>query len=112
MHILVFLENQLHDPAIDFIDNYISTEIVILIQLGIKKTKFTIWMTANSVYEEVRQLTYVEFPLQWVWYEKKKNVEEKDAWSDNYQNIFHSPSKRKALLPSNAFEHHLRKYNI
>nr|XP_023877127.1 uncharacterized protein LOC111989564 [Quercus suber] len=38
----------------------------------IEKSKFTDWMKANALYEEVRELTYSEFPTNWIWHRRDK----------------------------------------
>jgi hypothetical protein len=49
----------------DYLDNVLN-------QPNIKRTKFTEWMTTNSLYEEARELTYSDFPSKWVWQNKDK----------------------------------------
>jgi hypothetical protein len=39
---------------------------------GIQQTKFTVWMEANKRYLVVRELTYRDFPIKFVWKEKEK----------------------------------------
>ncbi|XP_074326602.1 uncharacterized protein LOC141664545 [Apium graveolens] len=39
---------------------------------GIKKTKFTEWLETNKRNEDARNLTYVEFPKNWIWNSKEK----------------------------------------
>jgi hypothetical protein len=39
---------------------------------GIQRTKFTVWMEANKRYLAVRELTYRDFPIKFVWKEKEK----------------------------------------
>jgi hypothetical protein len=35
-------------------------------------TMFTEWMETNKEHEDARELTYLEFPTKWTWYEKQK----------------------------------------
>lgn len=37
-----------------------------------KKIMLIEWMKTNSLYEDAHLLTYIEFPMQWVWNGKKK----------------------------------------
>ncbi|KAL6540371.1 hypothetical protein OROHE_012142 [Orobanche hederae] len=39
---------------------------------GIAKTKFTEWLETNRRHEDARNLTYSEFPREWVWNAKDK----------------------------------------
>ncbi|XP_020102972.1 uncharacterized protein LOC109720334 [Ananas comosus] len=39
---------------------------------NIEKTMFTEWMHTNLAYDDARQLTYAEFPTQWVWHSTDK----------------------------------------
>ncbi|XP_074374349.1 uncharacterized protein LOC141714747 [Apium graveolens] len=39
---------------------------------GIEKTKFTEWLETNKRNEDARNLTYAEFPKNWVWNSKEK----------------------------------------
>ncbi|XP_056698529.1 uncharacterized protein [Spinacia oleracea] len=41
-------------------------------RVGAKKTTLTEWMTANRMYPEARELTYADFPTQWVWLSDEK----------------------------------------
>ena len=38
---------------------------------NIDKTMFTKWIRTNSLYEDARDLTYVDFPTKWVWQKDK-----------------------------------------
>ncbi|KAL4600853.1 hypothetical protein ACB092_11G229700 [Castanea dentata] len=49
----------------DYLNNVVN-------KLDIGKSKFTVWMKANALYEEARELTYSEFPTKWVWHKKDK----------------------------------------
>ncbi|XP_020108369.1 uncharacterized protein LOC109724099 isoform X2 [Ananas comosus] len=39
---------------------------------NIEKTMFTEWMAMNRIYDDARELTYVEFPTKWVWHPSDK----------------------------------------
>ncbi len=39
---------------------------------NVEKTMFTEWMTTNRIYDDARELTYVEFPTKWVWHSCNK----------------------------------------
>lgn len=44
----------------------------IIKQPGSGITMFTEWMETNKKHEDARELTYWEFPIQWVWHRKAK----------------------------------------
>ncbi|XP_020082082.1 uncharacterized protein LOC109705725 [Ananas comosus] len=44
----------------------------ILRRPDVTKTMFTEWMATNQVYDDARELTYVEFPTKWVWHSDDK----------------------------------------
>ena len=58
-------ENQVTFFDYEYLDNVVNRP-------GIEKTVFTEWMTANRLYEDARQLTFLDFPTKWVWDKKNK----------------------------------------
>ncbi|KAK9190000.1 hypothetical protein WN943_018600 [Citrus x changshan-huyou] len=47
---------------------------------GIEKTKFTEWLEANKIYDDVRELTYSDFPTCWV-------SDASQLWKSNYTTL-------------------------
>ncbi|XP_075645785.1 uncharacterized protein LOC142616929 [Castanea sativa] len=63
------LHNEDEQPVVfkdtDYLNNAVN-------KLDIGKSKFTVWMKANALYKEARELTYSKFPTKWVWHQKDK----------------------------------------
>ncbi|XP_020094143.1 uncharacterized protein LOC109714116 [Ananas comosus] len=59
-----------------FMNNVVYHEGVNLLNVvnrcNIEKTMFTEWMAMNRIYDDARELTYVEFPKKWVWHPSDK----------------------------------------
>ncbi|OAY73073.1 hypothetical protein ACMD2_27167, partial [Ananas comosus] len=41
-------------------------------QCNVTKIMFTEWMATNQLHDDARELTYVEFPMKWVWHSSDK----------------------------------------
>lgn len=54
-----------------------------------KKKTLTEWMEINKINNEARKLTYIEFPMKWVWKQKDKILDTTMKWA--YYRIFHIP---------------------
>ena len=58
---------------------------------------FTKWMKINEKYEEVRQLTYTDFPRDWVWHSDSKKWTKRKVGNCIGRLFYTHPSSREKL---------------
>ncbi|XP_056685501.1 uncharacterized protein [Spinacia oleracea] len=64
----------------------------VLERVGAKKTTLTEWMTANRMYPEARELTYADFPTEWVWLSDEKRWKPRENGSSIGRIYFAHPA--------------------
>ncbi|KAM7528643.1 hypothetical protein LguiB_032053 [Lonicera macranthoides] len=57
-----------------------------------QKTMFTEWMRTNVLYEDVRKLTYVDFPTEWVWQQNYKLWKKREAEKSIGRIVYANPT--------------------